>query len=180
LNAKRCVKDTKHYNSYKASFIFFSLAMEKTTGQQLTALREAKDMTQDELAAKSGISRVQISRLENDEVEAPRRSTLDKLAKVLGVETTSLHPTAIAPTRRANVVPDVEAETLAQFENIILQEHIAKQNDELNTKDEELTKLRAMVAYLKSELGKFGGSLEAALHGLVPPSPRAGVLAHAG
>jgi transcriptional regulator with XRE-family HTH domain len=154
--------------------------MEKTLGQQLTTLREGKGLTQDELAVKSGISRPQISRLENDEIDNPRRSTLDKLAKVLGVETTSLQLTATVVTRRSMVVPDVEAETLAQFENIILQEHIAKQNDELNTKDEELTKLRAMVAYLKSELGKFGGNLEAALHGLVPTSPRAGALVPVG
>jgi hypothetical protein len=33
-----------------------------------------------------------------------------------------------------------------------------------------------MLAYLNSEQGKFGGSLEAALHGLVPTGPRAGAL----
>ncbi|MGI4741598.1 MAG: helix-turn-helix domain-containing protein [Janthinobacterium lividum] len=142
--------------------------MEKTLGQQLTELRESKGLTQDELAVKSGISRPQISRLENDDVDVPRRSTLAKLTSALDVPSTALHIPLQAGNRK---VADVESETLAQFENVILRERISEQNEELNTKDEELTRLRALAAYLKAELGKFGGSLEAALHTVLPHAP---------
>ena len=149
--------------------------MEQTLGRQLTSLREAKGLTQDELASMSGISRPQISRLENDEVDAPRRTTLDKLAKVLGIQAGSLQVSS-SPPRRSHASDGIEADQLARFENVILHEKISEQQDELINRDEEITKLRAMVAYLSSELGKFGSSLEAAWSGLQPVGPRAGAL----
>jgi transcriptional regulator with XRE-family HTH domain len=150
--------------------------MEKTLGQQLIALREAKSLTQDELADKSGVSRPQISRLENDEIDNPRRATLLKLAKALSTDAAALQPAVVVVSRRPVALPDPEAENLATFENVVLREQIVEQNEKINSQAEQLAKLKAMVAYLNSELGKFGGSLEAALQGLVPTGPRAGAL----
>jgi transcriptional regulator with XRE-family HTH domain len=168
-------KIQKHTRFTKAIVHYFFTSMEKTLGQQLTALREARSLTQDELADKSGVSRPQISRLENDEIDNPRRATLLKLAEALGTDAAALQP-AVVVTRRPVAVLDPEAENLAQFENVVLREQIVEQNEKINSQAEQLTKLKAMVAYLNSELGKFGGSLEAALHGLVPTGPRAGAL----
>jgi len=154
--------------------------MEKTLGQQLIALREAKSLTQDELADKSGVSRPQISRLENDEIDNPRRATLLKLAEALGTDVAALQPAVAVVTRRPAALSDPEAENLATFENVVLREQIVEQNEKINSQAEQLAKLKAMVAYLNSELGKFGGSLEAALNGLVPTGPRAGRLQPAG
>ncbi len=136
-------------------------------------------MTQDELAEKSGVSRPQISRIENDEIDAPRRATLSKLAEALGTDA-SVFLSPASPARRVAPADAPEAENLAQFENVVLREQIEEQNEKINTQAQQLAKYKALVAYLNAELGKFGGSLEAALHGLVPTGPRAGRLIAAG
>jgi DNA-binding XRE family transcriptional regulator len=41
----------------------------------------------------------------------------------------------------------------------------------IDTQKETITDLRGMVATLKEELGKFGGSSDAALHGIFPTAP---------
>ncbi len=48
-------------------------------------LRESKDLTQEELARRSGVSQNSISRIENGE-RKPRKSTLTKLAKAMGLQ----------------------------------------------------------------------------------------------
>lgn len=50
------------------------------------------------------------------------------------------------------------AATVAEAENVLLRQ----MNDDL----------RSTVAFLKEELGKFGGSLEAALHTILPTQPK--------
>jgi transcriptional regulator with XRE-family HTH domain len=52
---------------------------------RLRELRESQFMTQEELAARSGVHQVTISRIELGQVE-PRFSTIRRLAKALGVE----------------------------------------------------------------------------------------------
>jgi transcriptional regulator with XRE-family HTH domain len=54
-------------------------------GRRLRAERTRRFLTQDQLAAKAGISQKQLSRIENDEVE-PRFSTILSLAGALKVE----------------------------------------------------------------------------------------------
>jgi len=52
---------------------------------RLRELRERKFLTQDELAERTGMTRANISRLENG-LQRPRISTVRKLATALGVE----------------------------------------------------------------------------------------------
>ena len=53
-------------------------------------LREKKRMTQDELAAKSGVSRSLICMLESGERTTTTTSTIEKLADALGVSVKSI------------------------------------------------------------------------------------------
>lgn len=53
-------------------------------GYKIREMREAKDMTQEELSEKSGISRVTISGLENGTERNTTSKTLVKIAKALG------------------------------------------------------------------------------------------------
>ena len=52
----------------------------------LKALREKKRMTQDELAEKSGVSRVTISKLESGAQRVTTNTTIIKLARALNVD----------------------------------------------------------------------------------------------
>lgn len=52
-------------------------------GYKIREIREAKNMTQDELAKKSGVSRVTISMLENQIDRATSTKTLLKIADAL-------------------------------------------------------------------------------------------------
>lgn len=56
---------------------------------RLRTVRDRAAMTQRELGTKAGVSYVQISRIENGEVE-PRPSTIRRLAQALGVEPAEL------------------------------------------------------------------------------------------
>lgn len=53
---------------------------------RLLELRENAALSQQDLAARAGMTRSQISRLENGLVPKPRPSTVRKLADALGVE----------------------------------------------------------------------------------------------
>lgn len=57
---------------------------------RLKEIREKKGLTQEELAAKSGVSRTIISYLENDRTECVMTSTLTKLADALGEKVTTI------------------------------------------------------------------------------------------
>ncbi len=52
----------------------------------LKALREKQRMTQDELAEKSGVSRVTISKLESGAQRVTTNTTIIKLARALNVD----------------------------------------------------------------------------------------------
>ncbi len=54
-------------------------------GYKIKKLRDEKHMTQEELAAKSGVSRTIISLLENHSTHSTSTKTLVKLAAALGV-----------------------------------------------------------------------------------------------
>jgi|GEM_PF-1437059 len=127
--------------------------MEKTLGQHLTALRESKGLTQEDLADKSGISRPQISRLENNEVEAPRRTTLAKLAQALGVSVDSIQVESLAKR------PATVAGRFASAQDTV----DAAVNAVLKSENEFL---KAENARLWEMLGKSSSSLGAALAGL--------------
>lgn len=54
-------------------------------GYKIRNIREEKKMTQEELAEKSGVSRVTISGLENGTTRATTTKTLQKIARALDV-----------------------------------------------------------------------------------------------
>lgn len=58
-------------------------------GEKLKGLRQAKVLTQHQLAAKAGVSQVAIARIETNKSE-PHFTTIQKLAAALGVEPAEL------------------------------------------------------------------------------------------
>lgn len=54
-------------------------------GYKIREVRESLNMTQDELAKKSGVSRGTIAALESNHAGATTTKTLSKIAKALGV-----------------------------------------------------------------------------------------------
>jgi transcriptional regulator with XRE-family HTH domain len=60
------------------------MSTEPTFGQLLRGIREKKKMTQQALADASGLSRVQIARLETD-VQSPSWEAVKNLCRALGV-----------------------------------------------------------------------------------------------
>lgn len=62
---------------------------QKTLGARIAAGRKAKGMTQEELAAKLGVSSQAVSKWEND-ASCPDISLLPELARILGVTTDEL------------------------------------------------------------------------------------------
>lgn len=63
--------------------------METSIGRRIAALRKQKDMTQDELAEKMGVSPQAVSKWEND-ISCPDISILPDLARELGVTVDAL------------------------------------------------------------------------------------------
>ena len=57
---------------------------------RLRQYREEKGWSQDELARKSGVSRVTISMLENGKLQTSKTDTLTKIADALGAKVTSV------------------------------------------------------------------------------------------
>ena len=58
-------------------------------GDKIRRLRDARALTQEELAAKAGITVAALSRIERNNAE-PRPTTRRKLAQALGVDPTEL------------------------------------------------------------------------------------------
>jgi transcriptional regulator with XRE-family HTH domain len=59
-------------------------------GERLERARQAKRMTQEQLAAASGVKQSHISRLESGDIKDIKGSTLRRLARALGVTTDEL------------------------------------------------------------------------------------------
>ncbi len=63
---------------------------ETDLGRTVFELREARELTQDQLHRRSGVSRVTISKLETGQIGTPRLGTLRRLAEALDVPVQSL------------------------------------------------------------------------------------------
>jgi len=59
-------------------------------GKRLERARQARGMTQEQLAAASGVKHSHISRLENDDIKDIKGTTLRRLARALEVTTDEL------------------------------------------------------------------------------------------
>ncbi len=62
----------------------------RVLAQNVKRLRAQRRWTQQELAKRSGVSRITISRIENEDEQSPRVETLEKLAEALGVSLAEL------------------------------------------------------------------------------------------
>jgi transcriptional regulator with XRE-family HTH domain len=67
-----------------------TMATVKIDGAKLKSLRERRFLTREELAEKVGSHRDHIGRLERDEIDSPRMTTIRKLAEALGVDPAEL------------------------------------------------------------------------------------------
>ncbi len=67
-----------------------TMAVVRIDGTKLKSLRERRFLSREELAEKVGSHRDHIGRLERNEVESPRMSTIRKLARALGVDPAEL------------------------------------------------------------------------------------------
>lgn len=65
--------------------------MSNTMGQRFKDLRKKSNLTQEDIAEKTGLTITYISKFESDFYKNPRKTTIDALAKALGV-----HPSKIA------------------------------------------------------------------------------------
>ncbi len=63
---------------------------DSTIGERVRALREKRGFTQEELAQRAGLHRVQIAQVEGDRYRSPRLETLRRLAKALKVSLAEL------------------------------------------------------------------------------------------
>jgi transcriptional regulator with XRE-family HTH domain len=63
-----------------------TMAAVKIDGAKLKSLRERRFLRREELAEKIGSHRDHIGRLERDEIESPRMTTIRKLAEALEVD----------------------------------------------------------------------------------------------
>ena len=62
----------------------------RTLAQQLKRLRVKHGWTQEQLAKRSGVSRITINRLENEVEQSPRLETLERLAEAFEIELAQL------------------------------------------------------------------------------------------
>lgn len=83
----------------------------KTIGSRIAAWRKEKGLTQEELAAKLGVSSQAVSKWEND-VSCPDISLLPKLAQVLGVTTDEL---LSGRSDEVKLVPQAERKSLDEL-----------------------------------------------------------------
>ena len=72
--------------------------MTSTFGTRLVALRAARQLTQHELAAASGVSRSRIAVIEKSTGNPPHATTVARLAKALGVRVSALYGEPDGPT----------------------------------------------------------------------------------
>lgn len=90
-----------------------------TFGQQVRELRQAKGLTQRELAKKAGISYAYVSKLETGTMSPPRHKTIQALAKILGAtekETDELF--GLAGKIPHDLLGKVDAETIRTLRSL--------------------------------------------------------------
>jgi transcriptional regulator with XRE-family HTH domain len=142
----------------------------KTANERLAEAREALGFhSKAEFAKHVGIERSTYDKME----KGPHKPSADNLERIIerepylslnwlltGAGDMLLNKTKAAPDyKQAQPTPGLTsgAATVAEAENVLLREQVID--------------LRSTVEFLKAELGKFGGSLEAALHGILPTRP---------
>ncbi len=85
--------------------------MNSTLGQRISTLRHKKELTQDELAEKLGISPQAVSKWENDQT-CPDISLLPLLAKILGVSVDELLSGKTSESPAVIILPENERKAI--------------------------------------------------------------------
>ena len=177
--------------------------MTPTFGTRLAALRAARQLTQHELAAASGVSRSRIAVLERS-AGLPHATTVARLAKALGVRVSALYgapdeptppPTlpaapAAAPPYAATYSGDVLDRLLSQINSQAQQhreelaslkrEHRAATNAQARTAQYNMDAMHAKVHFLEGRLGLRPFTAEelaqaAQLAAATPPAKKIGL-----
>lgn len=69
-----------------------TMAIPETIGQRVRRLRETKGLTQQDLAQAAELALSNVAQIERGKIADPRASTLQALAKALGVKVGDLFP----------------------------------------------------------------------------------------
>lgn len=118
--------------------------MKDSFGLRLRYYRAQRDLTQQELAVKAGVSRKQISDLEMEIQKNPRPSTIKKLADALGIKEEKLSKESFEFLENENVldlqISDYAHEKLvelAKLNNLTVEEQAKKILDQAILKEEK-------------------------------------------
>lgn len=76
----------------------------RVKGDVVRRLREARFLSQEELAAKAGVSEATIRRIEDGRTERSHRPTLRSIAEALGVDVSEIIEIETAPEKRGGFV----------------------------------------------------------------------------
>jgi DNA-binding XRE family transcriptional regulator len=98
LNMRHCISYGKNGVSVyaPAHFIIDSVYAPAHNNAMLEQIRKQRELTQEQLAEKSGVDQTTISRLERGDIKRPRWEVVANLAKALGVKPEKLFPTNAA------------------------------------------------------------------------------------
>jgi transcriptional regulator with XRE-family HTH domain len=72
-------------------------SLSEEVGKRIRRVREALDISQEELGAKAGVARVTINRLENGHRKQVDPELVRRIARVLGCQETELYPLNFEP-----------------------------------------------------------------------------------
>ena len=72
-------------------------SLSQEVGKRIRRVREALDISQEELGAKAGVARVTINRLENGHRKQVDPGLVRRIARVLGCQETELYPLDFEP-----------------------------------------------------------------------------------
>ncbi|MBI2822601.1 MAG: helix-turn-helix transcriptional regulator [Acidobacteria bacterium] len=96
--------------------------MSKTLGERIREIREAKGLTQREVAARIQIDDYYISRLENNHIN-PTLATMQKIASALGVEVRDFFPSTREEFRITPPKLDKDLKKVAALWKGLTEEH---------------------------------------------------------
>lgn len=158
----------------------------KTANERLAEAREALGFhSKAEFAKHVGIERSTYDKME----KGPHKPSADNLERIIerepylslnwlltGQGEMLLNQTKVVAPAQPATAP-ASAAAMVEYATELASNGLLREI--IDTQKEQISDMRSTINFLKEELGKFGGSLEAALGSLVPVRPRTGALVHA-
>lgn len=147
-----------------------------TINERFSELRHKLKLSKEALGEVAGTSSTSIANIEAGRTKSPSADILAAISTQLNVSLDWLifgqGPMLKGQQSETTGLTSAEAtiERATELASVPLLREI------IDTQKETITDLRGMVATLKEELGKFGGSLEAAWYGNRPVAPHGAVL----